>query len=243
MNSHSEASHTTDYPPITDNFSGTPGLSPSGWIPGFASNTEIVSYGGFLEYDTRDKSKDLTRGVDIYLRGASNNNLKHHSPFSDYGWLESEFDAKAHIPIRGTRTSLALRSKGQLKQTKGGSQIPFYDLSYLGGHDYVRGYDLYRFRGNNVLIVSAELRRTVYKKTDHRGIDVFALADSGQVWGDSRSTTDPAVLANQDFRSSNWHSAVGGGVDYRHSRSVAARFEVARSNEGVQVYLSMSRGF
>jgi hypothetical protein len=93
------------------------------------------------------------------------------------------------------------------------------------------------------LIFSAELRRTVYKKTDHRGVDVFALADSGQVWGDSRSTTDPATLANQDFRSRNWHTGIGGGLDYRHSRSMAARLEVARSTEGVQIYLSMSRGF
>jgi hemolysin activation/secretion protein len=136
-----------------------------------------------------------------------------------------------------------LRSKGQLKQTKGGSQIPFYDLSYLGGRDYVRGYDVYRFRGNNVFILSAEIRRTVYKKTDHRGIDIFALADAGQVWGDSRSTTDPAILANQQFRSTNWRTGVGGGLDYRHSRTMAARVEVARSNEGVQIYASMSRGF
>ena len=95
-----------------------------------------------------------------------------------------------YIPLGSSRTSLALRSRGQFKNPKGGSQIPFYDLSYLGGREYVRGYEPYRFRGNNLLMVSTELRRTVYKKTDHRGVDVFGFADSGQVWGDARSSTD-----------------------------------------------------
>ena len=243
MNSHSEVSDNSEEPPITNNFSGTQGQSPARWIPGFASTPQILSFGGFLEFDTRNKKKDLTQGVDLYGRLASSEGMKGHSAFSDYGWLEGEFDAKEHIHLWSSRTSLALRSKGQFKQTKGGSQIPFYDLSYLGGHDDVRGYDLNRFRGNNVLIFSLEMRRTVYKKTDTRGVDVFALADTGQVWGDSRSTTDPAILANQDFRSTNWHTGAGGGVDYRHSRSMAARLEVAHSKEGFQVYLAMSRGF
>jgi hypothetical protein len=243
MNSHSERSHSTDDPSITASFSGTPDQSAARWIPGFASTTQILSYGGFLEFDTRDNSVDLTRGVDLYVRLASNDGMKHHSPFSDYGWREAEFDARGHIPLGSSRTSLALRSKGGFKQTKGGSQIPFYDLSYLGGFDDVRGYDLYRFRGNSVLTFSAEVRRTIYKKTDHRGVDIFALADSGQVWGDSRSTTDPAVLANQNFRSTYWHTGVGGGLAYRHSRTMAARIDVARSNEGIQIYGSILRGF
>ena len=87
--------------------------------------------------------------------------MNNHSMFSDYGWLEAEFDARGHIPLGSSRTSLALRSKGEFKKTKGGSQIPFYDLSYLGGREYVRGYDLYRFRGNNVLIVLR--RNTTYR--------------------------------------------------------------------------------
>ena len=65
---------------------------------------------------------------------------------------------------------------------------------YLGGREYVRGYESYRFRGNNLLMFSTELRRTVYKKTDRRGVDVFGFADSGQVWGDARSSTDPRCL-------------------------------------------------
>ena len=242
-NSHSGHGNNKKDAPITESFSGMPDRSIEEWIPGFASTTQILSYGGFLEYDTRDESVDLTRGVDFYGRVASSEGMKHRGAFADYGWLEGEFDARGYIPLRSSRTSLALRSRGQFKKPKGGSQIPFYDLSYLGGREYVRGYESYRFRGNNVLIFSTELRRTVYKKTDSRGADVFGFADSGQVWGDARSSTDPAILANQTFRSSNWSSGVGGGLQYRHSGSLAARFEVGRSEEGARIYASMSRGF
>jgi hypothetical protein len=242
MNSHSGPANS-EGEPISQSFSGTPAQSIERWIPGLLSATQIVSYGTFLTYDTRDNSADLTRGLNLYSRIASNDGMNNHAVFADYGWVEVEFDARGYIPLGSSRTSLALRSRGQFKNSKGGSQIPFYDLSYLGGREYVRGYEAYRFRGNDVLLVSMELRRTVYKKTDQRGVDLFGFADSGQVWGDNRSTTNPVILANQHFSSSNWRSGTGGGVQYRHSRFLAGRFEVARSNEGALLYISLSRGF
>jgi hypothetical protein len=243
MNSHSGLGNSKTDPLVTKSFSGTPAQPIGRWIPGFLSTTQILSYGGFLRFDTRDKSVDLTRGVDLYARVASNDGMNNHGTFADYGWLEVEFDARGYIPLGSSRTSLALRSRGQFKNPKGGSQIPFYDLSYLGGREYVRGYESYRFRGNDLLMFSTELRQTVYKKTDRRGVDVFAFADSGQVWGDARSLTDPAILANQQLSSSRWRSGVGGGLQYRHSRGLAARLEAGRSNEGARIYASMSRGF
>jgi outer membrane protein assembly factor BamA len=229
--------------PIGENFSSTPDQTAGQWIPGYLSNTKILSYGGFLVYDTRDNAEGLTRGINIYGRAASDDGLNNHAAFADYGWIEVEVDARGYIPLGSPRTSLALRSRGQFKAPKGGSQIPFYDLSWMGGREYLRGYETYRFRGNNMLLFSTELRRTVYSKTDTRGLDVFAFADSGQVWGDARSLTDPLILENQGFRSSNWHSGVGGGLQYRHSGTLAARFDVGHSNEGTLVYISMSRGF
>jgi len=241
MNTHSGLSRTHDSA-ITDSFSGSPnqGLQ---WIPGLLSTTKILTYGGFVELDARDKSKNLTRGYDIYVRAVSSDGMKTDAAFSDYSWLEGEIDARGYIPLGSSRTSLALRSRGQFKDPRGGSQIPFYDLSYLGGREYVRGYQTYRFRGNNLWMFSTELRQTVYKKSDHRGVDVFAFADSGQTWGDSRSQIDPSIIAVQHFSSSGWRSGVGGGIQYRHSTAFAARVEAARSNEGVKIYASISRGF
>src|SRR5205085_1124898 len=148
-NSHSSRGKIDTSTPIGESFSSIPDQPLAPWIPGFLSNTKILSYGGFLEYDTRDNTAGLTRGMNIYGRVASDDGLNNHGAFADYGWVEGEFDIRGYVPLRGPRTSLALRSRGEFKKPKGGSQIPFYDLSWLGGREYLRGYELYRFRGNN----------------------------------------------------------------------------------------------
>ena len=58
--------------------------------------------------------------------------------------------------------------------------------------------------------VSTELQRTVRAITSVRGVDLFGFADAGLVWGDARSSTDLVILTNQDFRSRNWRSGLGG---------------------------------
>jgi len=228
---------------VSQRFPGTLDESPARWLPGLDSTTRIRSFGGFLAYDTRDNSVGLTRGLNLYGRLASSDGQGQPNVQADYGWLEGEVDARAYVPLGGPKTSLQLRSRGLLKAPKSGSQIPFYDLAWLGGRTYVRGYSSYRFRGNNMLLVSTEVQRTVSASTGVRGVDVFTFVDAGQVWGDARSSTDPVILDNQAFSSRNWHAGWGGGVQYRHSRSVAVRLEAGRSPEGTVLYFSLSRGF
>jgi hypothetical protein len=230
--------------PIDQLFSGDPNTVPvANWAPGLFINNKILSYGGFAEYDLRNKSSGLTKGAYLYGRIGSANGLNNKDAFSDYGWLEAELDGRGYIPLGSDKTSLALRGYASLKNPRGGSQIPFYDLSYLGGRMYVRGFRAYRFRGNNSLLGSAELRQTVWTQSEVRGLDVFAFGDGGQVWGDNRSQTDPTILANQKFDSKNWRGSIGGGFQYRYSKDLAARIELGHSNERNLFYVSVSRGF
>jgi hypothetical protein len=196
------------------------------------TDSRILTYGTFLSYDTRDNSIGLTRGLNLFGRVASADGVGRRNGAANYRWREVELDARAYAPLGSPRTSLLLRSRGQLKTPAGGGDaIPYYDLSWLGGRQYLRGYHSYRFRDNNVILVSSELQRTVYWITNVRGIDVFASADAGQVWG------------TEHFDSRNWQSGFGGGLQYRHSRTVAARVEAGRSRERVAFYASVSRGF
>jgi len=244
MNTGTSRGRDTTDQPIDDSFASTPEPLPARWIPGFRSTTQVLSYGGFLAYDTRDNSIGLTRGVDIYGRIASADRLGTHEVLADYGWFEGELDVQGYAPLGSPRTSLLLRSRGLFKTPKGGGrQIPFYELSWLGGREYLRGYPSYRFRGNNMLLFSSELQQTVYALTGVRGVDLFATGDVGQVWGDARSSSDLAIRDNQAFSRRNWHSGLGGGLQYRHSRSIAVRVEVSRSPENVLTYVSLSRGF
>ncbi len=105
------------------------------WAPGFKRNTKILSYGVYGEYDRRNDDQGLTKGFYLYGRFASADGLNYdNNPvFQDYGWLETEFDARGYVPLFSDRTSLAVRAYSDLKSPKGGSQIPFYDLAIVGG--------------------------------------------------------------------------------------------------------------
>jgi hypothetical protein len=67
--------------------------------PRFAIDHADLSFGGFVEYDARDKIGRPDPGFDIYGRIASNDGMKNHAAFSDYGWLESEIDVRGYIPL------------------------------------------------------------------------------------------------------------------------------------------------
>jgi hypothetical protein len=230
--------------PIDRLFSGNQGTVPaSAWAPGLLTNAKILSYGGFAQYDLRNNSSGLTKGAYFYGRIGSAQGLKDKTAFADYGWVEAELDARCYIPLGSDKTSLALRGYASLKDPRGNSQIPFFDLSFLGGRMYGRGFKNYRFRGDNLVLGSAELRQTVWTQREDRGLDVFAFGDAGQVWGDNRSQTDPTVLANRDFGSRNWRAGMGGGLQYRYSSRFAGRIEIGHSNERSLIYASITRGF
>jgi hypothetical protein len=230
--------------PIDRLFSGDQGTVPaSAWAPGLLTNSKILSYGGFAQYDLRNNSRGLTKGAYFYGRLGSAQGLRDKTAFSDYGWLEAELDARGYIPLGSDKTSLALRGYASLKDPRGNSQIPFFDLSFLGGRMYGRGFKNYRFRGDNLVLGSVELRQTVWTQKEDRGLDVFAFGDAGQVWGDNRSQTDPTILGNRDFDSKNWRAGMGGGFQYRYSSRFAGRIEIGHSNERSLIYASITRGF
>jgi outer membrane protein assembly factor BamA len=246
INSDAYGGQSSQYPSIDAVFSNSPSVVPvTLWTPGLHSGSNLVAYGLFGEYDRRNYEYGLTKGFYFYGRFGSVDGLdKGNGIFSDYGWFDCQLDARGYIPLLSNKTSLAVRLATNFKGPKGGSQIPFYDLSFLGGFNYVRGFDTYRYRGNNALIGNVELRQTVHSfKKEHRGLDLIAFGDSGQVWGHNRSTTDPTIMGHDSFASRNWRAGVGGAVQFRYTKSLVVRFDVATSQDGQHTYFSVSRGF
>jgi hypothetical protein len=246
LNSDAYGGQGSQSPSIDTIFSNSPSAVPvTLWTPGLHSGSKVISYGLFGECDRRNNDYGLTKGFYFYGRFGSVDGLnKGNGIFSDYGWFDSQLDARGYIPLFSNKTSLAVRVATNLRSMKGGSQIPFYDLSFLGGFNYVRGFNTYRYRGNNALIGNVELRQTVYSfKKENRGLDLIGFGDSGQVWGHNRSTTDPTIMNHNNFASRNWKAGIGGAVQYRHTRSLAVRFDVATSQDGQHLYFSVSRGF
>ncbi len=233
-----------DEVPIDSLYSANPNVVPTTrWAPGLSGGSKLLPYGVYFEYDRRDNRLGLTQGGYIYSRLSSVNGLEKTGVFSDFGWVEFDIDVRGYIPLGSHSTSLALRMLSETKSPKGGSQIPFYAQSRLGGRSFVRGFDTFRFHGNNLLLFSTELRRQVWGLKDDRGLDLFFLGDGGQVWGDSRSKTNAQILQNDRFDSANWRFGIGGGVQFRFSEMFSFRVEMAHSNEANKVYFSVGRGF
>jgi hemolysin activation/secretion protein len=140
---------------------------------------------------------------------------------------------------------VALRGYAVLREPKGGSQIPFYEQAIFGGRSNGRGFSNARFRGDNSVLYSGEIRQTIWSQNDEntKGLDIVAFGDVGQVWGDNRSRTDPTVLRNENFDSRNYRTGFGGGIQYRLNKSVAFRIEVGTSNERTLGYVSLRPGF
>jgi hypothetical protein len=235
-----------DVPSINTFFSGNPAVTPiTAFAPGLNMNAEIAHYGLYGEYDGRDNERGLTKGFYLYGMFGSWDGIDNGALFTDWGWLWSVLDGRVYIPIGSNRTSFAARAFASLENPKGGSQIPFYYQSFIGGRLYLRGFRDFRFRADNALVLSVEPRQTVWAMNDEntRGIDIHAFGDGGQVWGDNRSDTDPLIIANKSFSSVKWRFGVGGGVTYRHNRAFAVRIELGHSNETNLVYWSLTRGF
>ena len=232
--------------PIDGLFSGNPGVAtPTTFLPGFQQNARLVSYGAFAEVDLRNNERGLTKGGYFYGRFGGVDAVDTDNQFSDFGWNETELDGRVYIPVFSNKTSVALRGYAVLREPKGGSQIPFYEQAVYGGRSLGRGFTNARFRGNNAVLYSGEIRQTIWSMNDEntRGLDLIVFGDVGQVWGDSRSNIDPTILRNDDFDSRNYRTGAGGGVQYRLSKSVAFRFEIGASNERTLSYISLRPGF
>ena len=230
-------------PAIDVLFSGNPNVQPiTRWVPGLTKHVKFFNYGGYLAYDARNNESGLTRGAYLYGRIGGVDDIDNNVA-PGYGWVEGQIDGRVYIPLGGDKTSFAFRTMADLKSPKGGSEIPFYAQSSLGGRSYVRGWNSYRFRAHNLLLFSGELRQTVYTIKEDRGADVIVFSDVGRSWGDARSKTNVIILRNDKFGEAPWRASFGGGFQFRVNKSVAVRIDIAHSPERNLVYFSVSRGF
>ena len=232
--------------PIDTLFTGNPNVTPiTAFLPGLGQNARLISYGAFAELDLRNNENGLTRGGYFYGRFGSVDGVDTDNAFSDFGWVETELDGRVYIPVFSNKTSVALRAYTVLRDPKGGSQIPYYEQGFFGGRSFGRGFKSFRFRGENSVLFSGEVRQTIWSMNDEntKGLDLVVFGDVGQVWGDNRSRVNPIVLLNENFDTRNYRTGFGGGIQYRISKGIAFRLEVGASNERTLGYLSLRPGF
>ena len=140
-----------------------------------------------------------------------------------FGFREVNYEAIQHFPILRDAWVISLRGLAQTTSTKSGQQIPFFMLPSLGGGHNMRGYESYRFRDRDSLLLQAEWRIMV-----NRFVDTAVFYDAGKV---------TARRADLDF--TGLKSNYGFGVRFHGPFTTPLRVEVAKSPEGLRLIFAM----
>lgn len=177
-------------------------------------------HGGF-RVDTRDYRLVATRGVFLDVMG-----FYYPKVFNNGDqFIKGRADARAYFSGKVlTNATLALRVGGE----KIWGDHPFYESSFIGGSQTIRGFKRERFAGDASVFGNAELRLFLSKAFIlFRGeYGVLFLGDVGKVFVSG-------------VRSDRWHGAVGGGIWYSLSkRDYTLSISVAQSRELTGVYLA-----
>ena len=146
---------------------------------------------------------------------------------SDFDFTTYIVDNRIYHPLQ-ENTVLAVQLYGQF--TSGNP--PFNMLSLVGGESLMRGYYLGRYRDKSLLAGQIEYRILPFSFSKRFGASAFLA--TGQVFGDSRPFTWRRLLP-----------AGGAGLRFLlfPDKDIYARFDLAFTQEGRGIYISIGEAF
>jgi len=139
------------FPSIEDKF--TPEEAPA-----LDLQADQLRMGVSLQYDTRDLEKGPRAGGNYYAK------YTHYwdQTLGRYDFHYLDAAVEHYIPYWNKTRVVALRIASQISWTREGQIVPFYLQPYLGGNKFLRGFERYRFRDQNAVLLSAEHRWHLY---------------------------------------------------------------------------------
>jgi outer membrane protein assembly factor BamA len=182
----------------------------SAGAPGILAQPNYLQAGAFLEADLRDEPGNPRSGGRYTASWTSFQDQN----FGDYDFGQYDIEAQQYFPFFNQRRVIVVRAKTTLTQTA--SEVPFFMQPTLGGSEDLRGYNEYRFRDRNMVVLNAEYRWEAFS-----GLDLAAFADAGGV----------AAKAS-DLRLTDLHTSYGAGLRFNTAKSVFLRLDLGFSKEG-----------
>lgn len=184
-----------------------------------------LGFGLGLVYDNRHNVLNVRHGLFSELA------VFRYNPFwqSDYHFTSVISDNRIYRPI-GKNNVFAAQLLGHFNN----GQVPFNQLSLMGGESLMRGYYTGRYRDRNQLSGQAEIRFLPFPLgfTDRIGGAVFAGA--GQVFPDIRGF---------NMRKFVW--SAGGGIRFLlfPKKDIYTRLDLAITQEGTGFYFFIGEAF
>jgi outer membrane protein assembly factor BamA len=189
-----------------------------------------------LVYNSRDEVVRPTRGWEVIFKYLNAN----HALFNDDADFQKiALDASFIEPLVWRRQVIAVHGNGEAMFGKK-DDIPFFELSSLGGDDTMRGYFPYRFLGKGRLVFNVEYR---LKLADFNFIKLWDVTIDGVGFGDAgRVYKDGDDFTHNVFNKMRY--SYGGGARIGFSSGLVARIDAGFSPEETGlIYLSFGHTF
>lgn len=197
-----------------------------------------------LVWNTRDDFLRPTRGWRLILKVVGSNPVLSDFTFTrfiaDGGYLRSTADRRFIAGLRVNGEWIADPAR----------DVPFWELSELGGQDTLRGFYPHRFVGKGRILVNGELRARLaefdFYDLYHVRLDGVLFGDGGRVFID-RSDLKSEFKLNEDIVGrvlGDFQYDAGTGVRIVLSDAVVARIDAGFSAEELGLlYLSFGHTF
>lgn len=191
-------------------------------LPGLGADVKYLHTQGTVGFDWRP-ARDYAR------RGGFYGVTLHDYKDSDdaLGFRQVDYEVVQHFPILRESWTISLRALAQTTITKSGQEIPFFLLPSLGGGHNMKGYESYRFRDRDSLLLQGEWRIMV-----NRFMDTAFFYDAGKVAAHTSDLDLDGLTHDYGF-----------GVRFHSPFSTLFRVDLARSPEGLRLVLASSAPF
>ena len=171
-----------------------------------------------LEYDYR-QPKNARKGGWYRLQA---NDFRDSSAADAFSFQRFDADLRQYASILAERRVLAVRLAVSTSNPGPGARVPFYLMPSLGGHDSLRGFRDYRFRGPHAILTQTEYRFEVWS-----GMDAALFYDAGKV-----------ALHREDLNFRDLEHATGFGFRFNTDNGTILRIDAGfGSRDGKHLYI------
>ena len=185
--------------------------------PGLSRQPDFLRTNAFVEVDLREPR--YPRGGGYYLVEW---NRYDDRTLDAFNFRQLDVDLQQFIGFLHGRRVIALRGLLSTSDADAGQRVPFYFMPTLGGHDTLRGFRDYRFRGPHALLLQAEYRWEVWS-----GLDAALFYDAGKV-----------VNRRSDLDFSGLESDYGFGFRFNTNQGIVLRVDAAfGSSDGPHLFI------
>lgn len=190
--------------------------------PGISRSDNYVRTSAFLDIDYRQPLNARRGGW--YRFEAS----RYREEFDAFTFNRFDADLRQYASILAERRVLAVRLFVSTSDPAAGARVPFYFMPTLGGHDSLRGFRDYRFRGPHAILTQTEYRFEVWS-----ALDAALFYDAGKV-----------TLNRNDLNFKDLESAYGFGFRFNTDNGTILRIDAGfGSSDGKHLYIVFGNVF